>query len=154
MKATKLTLIAAMAKNRIIGLNGKMPWHCPEDLQHFKSLTLGKTIIMGRKTFDSLGRLLPQRKHIVLSRQTNWQHEGVTVVANLLDAIALCKADNQEAFVIGGGQVYQQALVLADTLQLTFIDLEVAGDTVFPEWSAQDWQEIQRTEHVVTFERA
>lgn len=163
MNATKLTLIAAMAKNRVIGLNGKMPWHCPEDLQHFKSLTLGKPIIMGRKTFDSLGRLLPQRKHIVLSRQTNWQHEGVTVVANLLDAIALCKADNQEAFVIGGGQIYQQALALADTLQLTFIDLEVAGDTAFPEWSAQDWQETQRTEHVgdnglkyafVTFERA
>jgi dihydrofolate reductase len=162
MNATKITLIAAMAKNRVIGLNGKMPWHCPEDLQHFKSLTLGKTIIMGRKTFDSLGRLLPQRKHIVLSRQSNWQHEGVTVVANLLDAIALCKADNQEAFVIGGGQVYQQALALADRLQLTFIDLEVAGDTVFPEWPAQDWQETQCTEHVgdnglkyafVTFER-
>ncbi len=86
----------------------------------------------------------------------------MTVAANLLDAIALCKAENQDAFVIGGGQVYQQALALADTLKLTFIDLEVAGDTVFPEWSAQDWQETQRTEHVgdnglkyafVTFER-
>lgn len=162
MNAPTITLIAAMAKNRVIGLNGKMPWHCPEDLQHFKHLTLGKTIIMGRKTFDSLGRLLPQRKHIVLTRQANWQHESVMVAANLVDAIAFCKAENQNAFVIGGGEIYQQALVLADTLQLTFIDLEVAGDTLFPEWSVYEWQETQRTEYVsdnglkyafVTFER-
>ena len=128
MNATKLTLIAAMAKNRIIGLNGKMPWHCPEDLQHFKSLTLGKSIIMGRKTFDSLGRLLPQRKHIVLSRQSNWQHEGVTVVANLLDAIVLCKADNQEAFVIGGGQIYQQALEADPESKAATINIEITKE--------------------------
>jgi dihydrofolate reductase len=136
-----LHLIAAMAHDQVIGFEGTMPWHSPEDLAHFKALTSGQTIIMGRKTFDSLGRLLPNRRHIVITRQTDWSHEGVAVAANLLQALTIA-GDASKAFIIGGAQIYTESLPYAQFLHLTYIDLEATGDTRFPivDWS--QWHTI------------
>lgn len=144
---TKVSLIAAMANDRIIGKDNDMPWHMPADLQHFKKVTLGKPVIMGRKTFESIGRPLPGRKNVVITRNTQWQHEGVEVVCSPDEAMALV-ADVEEVMIIGGGNIYQQFLPLADTLYLTFIDLEVTGDTQFPDWqSVATWREVESEAH-------
>lgn len=144
---TKVSLIAAMANDRIIGKDNDMPWHMPADLQHFKKVTLGKPVIMGRKTFESIGRPLPGRKNVVITRNTQWQHEGVEVVCSPDEAMSLV-ADVEEVMIIGGGNIYQQFLPLADTLYLTFIDLEVAGDTQFPDWqSVATWREVESEAH-------
>lgn len=141
---TKLSLIAAMANNRVIGKDNDMPWHMPADLKHFKSVTMGKPVIMGRRTFDSIGRPLPGRKNIVITSNEAWSHEGVDVVHTPADALALV-ADLPEVMVIGGGKVYRHFLPMADTLYLTFIDLDVEGDTQFPDWSGvAQWQQIEK----------
>lgn len=136
---TRMTLVAAMAQDNVIGLDNAMPWHLPEDLKHFKATTLGKPVIMGRKTFDSIGRPLPGRQNIVITRQADWQHEGVTVVHSLPDALALA-ANVEEVCIVGGAEIYRQALPLADRLCLTHIDLAVAGDARFPAFPAEEWQ--------------
>jgi dihydrofolate reductase len=142
----KIALIAAMARNRVIGNNNSLPWHLPEDLQGFKRITLGKPLIMGRKTFDSIGRPLPGRINIVLSRQQGWQREGVLVVADLDQAIARARelADPacEEIMVIGGEQVYRQALPLAHRLYLTLVDIEMAGDAWFPDLDVRHWRQV------------
>jgi dihydrofolate reductase len=139
---TKISLIAAMAKDRVIGKDNDMPWHLPADLQHFKKVTLGKPVIMGRRTFDSIGRPLPGRKNIVISRNQQWSHEGVDVVSSPELALELV-SDVEEVMIIGGGNIYQQFLPQADTLYLTFIDLQVDGDTRFPDWlEVADWQQV------------
>nr|WP_211183607.1 type 3 dihydrofolate reductase [Pseudoalteromonas arctica] len=136
-------MIAAMAKNRVIGQSNKMPWHLPADLQHFKAVTMNKPVIMGRKTFESIGRPLPGRRNIVISRNTDYTAAGVDVVISPEDAISLvCESD--EVMVIGGGNVYQQFLKSADRLYLTFIDLDVAGDTQFPDYEqSANWQVVE-----------
>ncbi|SCK06145.1 dihydrofolate reductase [Vogesella sp. LIG4] len=134
-----LTLVAAMAHDNVIGIDNTLPWHLPEDLKHFKAVTLGKPVIMGRKTFDSIGRPLPGRLNIVITRQQDWQHEGVSVAHSLEAALALAGAA-EEVCVIGGANLYEQALPLADKLCLTHIALEVAGDARFPRWQAEQWQ--------------
>ena len=138
---TTITLVAAMAEGNVIGLNNTMPWHLPEDLKHFKATTLGKPVIMGRKTFDSIGRPLPGRQNIVITRQADWQRDGVTVVHSLPDALALA-ANVDEVCVIGGADVYRQALPLADRLCLTHITLSVVGDATFPQWQADEWLSV------------
>ncbi|NMM40046.1 type 3 dihydrofolate reductase [Pseudoalteromonas arctica] len=139
----KISMIAAMAKNRVIGQSNKMPWHLPADLQHFKAVTMNKPVIMGRKTFESIGRPLPGRRNIVISRNTDYTAAGVDVVISPEDAISLvCESD--EVMVIGGGNVYQQFLKSADRLYLTFIDLDVAGDTQFPDYEqSANWQVVE-----------
>jgi len=144
----KISMIVAMAENRVIGLGNKMPWHLPADLMFFKRVTLGKPVIMGRKTFQSIGRPLPGRKNIVLSRDENLQIEGVTCVQTVEQALALAEGCD-EVMVIGGATIYEQFLPQADRLYLTFIDLKTAGDTHFPDYlMVADWQEVQREEHL------
>lgn len=134
----KIALIAAMANNRVIGKDNQMPWHLPEDLRHFKAMTLGKPIVMGRKTFDSIGRALPGRHNIVISRQEGLVIEGTTCVSSF-EAAMKAAGDVEELVVIGGGQLYEATLVLADKLYLTEINLDVDGDTYFPEWNDGSW---------------
>ncbi len=138
-----ISLVAAMAKNRVIGLNNQMPWHLPADLKHFKAVTLGKPILMGRKTFESIGKALPGRRNIVISRNSHYLAEGCEVVKSIEEALELT-ANEEEVMVIGGGFLYQAFIDRANRLYLTFIDLETQGDTYFPEFEAFDLTELNR----------
>ncbi|MDB1122267.1 type 3 dihydrofolate reductase [Vibrio algarum] len=135
----KISMIAAMAKNRVIGKENQMPWHLPADFVWFKRCTLGKPVIMGRKTYDSIGRPLPGRQNIVISRDTSLKIEGVDCVSSIEEAIEMA-SDQNEIMIIGGGSIYQACLEKANCLYLTFIDLDVEGDTQFPDWK-QGWRE-------------
>lgn len=139
----KIAMIAAMANNRVIGKDNKMPWHLPEDLRHFKALTLGKPVVMGRKTYESIGRPLPSRHNIVISRQADLQIEGVTTVTSFAQA-KLAAGDCEELIVMGGGQLYAELLQQSDILYLTEISLDVEGDTYFPNWDDGSWLEVSR----------
>jgi dihydrofolate reductase len=139
-----LTLVAAMGRNRVIGRDGDMPWHFSEDLKHFKRTTIGGVMIMGRKTFDSIGRPLPGRRSIVVTRSSDWSHEGVEVAHSLDEALTLA-GSGARVFVVGGGEIYAQALPLATRLVLTEIDDAPDGDTFFPDWSRDEWTEKSRT---------
>lgn len=145
-----IALIAAMANNRVIGRDNQLPWHIAEDLRFFKRMTLGKPLIMGRNTFESLGRPLPGRPHIVISRNPDYQPAGVERAATLEAAIArateLAQASSaDEIMVIGGAQVYAAALPYARRIYLTLVDAEVAGDTHFPAIDSALWREVSRT---------
>ncbi|WP_241426350.1 dihydrofolate reductase [Geobacter benzoatilyticus] len=137
-----VTIIAAMAENRVIGKDGAMPWHIPDDLARFKSITMGHPVIMGRKTFESLGRPLPGRQNIVLTRREGYAPEGVTVARTLDEALELAGAA-REVFICGGGEVYREVLPLAGRILLTVIHDAYEGDTVFPEIPG-DFQEMER----------
>lgn len=145
----KISLIAAMAKNRVIGKDNKMPWHIPSELKYFKKITLGKPIVMGRRTFESLGGPLPGRKNIVLSNRTDRsenQKEHVVWVSGIKQAIAAA-GPVEELMVIGGGKIYETFLPLADRLYVTQVELNVDGDTYFPDFNAvADWHEVERQE--------
>ena len=130
---SRLSLIVAMAKNRTIGVNNTLPWRCPEDLKHFKALTMGHHMIMGRKTFDSIGRLLPGRTTVVVTRDRNLQIEGCLMANSLPDAIAAC-ANDEKIFIVGGAEIYAQALEHIDTLYITEIQQAIEGDAHFPEF--------------------
>lgn len=140
----KLSLIAAMAHNRVIGHKNQLPWHLPADLQHFKAITLGKPIIMGRKTFEAIGKPLPNRTNIVMTTNSSWSAEGVVVVGSWEQALKAC-GSAEEAMVIGGEQLYRQALPRADKLYITLIDADIQGDAFFPDWSVSDWHEVERS---------
>ena len=140
---TILSMIVAHANNRVIGKENDMPWHLPADLAYFKKTTLGKPIIMGRKTFESIGRPLPGRKNIVISRNADYQHDGIEVVTSVEEALK-CAGDIEEVMVIGGGAIYQHCLPAANRLYITHIDADIAGDTYFPEYSTDsDWQLVK-----------
>jgi dihydrofolate reductase len=187
----KIAMIAAMTKLRVIGLNNDMPWHLPDDLKFFKAKTVGKPVIMGRKTFESIGaKPLPNRPNIVISRNPDWAagclakwaNKGVFVFASVDLALRALPAivdtqdspglvnstvnglggdtlednsledngsedDNFEVIIMGGGQLYQQMLPLADRLYLTLIDADIAGDTYFPDWAGMAWREVERIHH-------
>lgn len=136
----KISMVAAMAKARIIGKDNAMPWHLPADFAWFKKVTMGKPVVMGRKTFESIGRPLPGRHNIVISRNADYHAEGITVVADI-NAAKRAAGDVDELMVIGGGSIYAACLADADRLYLTFIDLDVEGDTQFPDWG-ESWQEV------------
>lgn len=140
----QLSIIVAWAKGGVIGVDNKLPWHLPEDLRHFKSLTMGKPMIMGRKTYDSIGRPLPGRTSIVVTRQLGWHPEGVVVVHSVAEALVraadFLSADNKEVMVIGGADIYRQLLPEACRIYLTEVDIEVAGDAVFPQLQWSQWQ--------------
>jgi len=146
---TRISIIVAMAKNRTIGINNTLPWRCPEDLKHFKALTMGHHMIMGRKTFDSIGKPLPGRTTVVVSRNKSLKIEGCTIAHSLQEAVAACAGDT-EIFVVGGAELYTQALPLADRLYLTEIQQDIAGDAFFPSFSLNNWQEISRERHSQT----
>ncbi|MEJ2765823.1 type 3 dihydrofolate reductase [Photobacterium sp. MCCC 1A19761] len=136
----KISMIAAMAHDRVIGKDNAMPWHLPADFAWFKQATMGKPVVMGRKTFESIGRPLPGRHNIVISRNPDFQADGVTVVNDIAAAKAAAGSVD-ELMIIGGGAIYTACLAQADRLYLTFIDVEVTGDTRFPDWG-EGWQEV------------
>ena len=141
-----ISIIVAMAKDRVIGKDNEMPWHLPADLQHFRKMTSGKPIIMGRKTYESIGRPLPKRHNIIISRNSDYEVEGCDVV-NSLDAALEVAGDVEEIFIIGGGFLYDQTIDAADRLYLTFIDLEIDGDTFFPEYEHLNIKKIASEAH-------
>ena len=134
-----ISLIAAVARNRVIGAGNRLIWHISEDPRHFKTITSGHPVIMGRKTFESLGRPLPNRTNVVISRQTDYRAEGCIVVDSLVNALLLFPAA-EEVFIIGGAQIYAQALPLADRFYLTEVGADYSGDTYFPEWDRSEWR--------------
>ena len=136
----RLSLIVAMAKNRVIGANNRIPWHLPNELKLFKSLTMGHHIVMGRKTYESIGRLLPGRTTVIVTRQQDYTVEGAIVAHSVAEAIAACK-DDAEVFVIGGADLFRETLPIADRLYLTTVDAEPEGDTFMPEFDADEWKE-------------
>jgi dihydrofolate reductase len=133
-----ISLIAAMAENRVIGRGAQLPWRLPADMKHFKGLTVGHTVIMGRKTFDTLNGPLPNRRNVVVTRDREYRREGVNVVYCLADAIRLAGQDD-EVFVVGGGEIYKEALPLADRLYLTVVHTTADGDVFFPEFELCQW---------------
>ena len=139
-----ISIIVAIASNNTIGSANSMPWHLPEDFRHFKQVTMGKAVIMGRKTYESIGRPLPGRRNIVITRNTALRIEGCEMASSLDEAIALCNPA-EENFIIGGGEIYRQAMPLADKLYITHIAAEFEGDTRFPTIGSE-WQEIAREE--------
>ena len=147
----RIILIAAVAKNGVIGVDGGLPWHLPDDLRRFKAVTRGHQVVMGRRTFEGLPGALPQRRNYVVTRQEGYRAEGVEVVHSLEEAIARAEACATSAddplYVLGGAVLYQAAMPIADCLDLTLIDAEIAGDTVFPAFSMDDWVEIESSDH-------
>jgi dihydrofolate reductase len=143
-----LSLIVAMTEQRVIGRNNALPWHLSEDLKRFKQITMGHPIIMGRKTFESIGRPLPGRQNIVLTREKR-EIPGVTVVSTLDDALRAAGANQGEVFVVGGAEVFKMALPMADKIHLTLIRETIAGDVLFPEvdWD-RDFEIVERSDHV------
>jgi dihydrofolate reductase len=158
-----ISIIVAMASNRVIGANNTMPWRCPEDLKYFKSLTMGHHMIMGRKTFDSIGKPLPGRTTVIVTRNRDLKIEGCMVLHSLDEAIAACKNDD-EIFIVGGAELYQIALPVVNKLYITEIQQEIDGDTYFPEFDKTKWRETAREKrhqdapqslsyHFVTYQR-
>jgi len=136
----RLSLIAAMAKNRVIGRQGDIPWKIPGEQKIFKKITLGHAVIMGRKTFESLDQPLRGRTNIIVTRQKDFRAEGCKVAHDLASAIKCCPADEDEAFICGGGQLYHEALPLADRIYLTVINRDIPGDTYFPDFSLTEFR--------------
>lgn len=142
----KISLIAAMDKNRVIGKAGQLIWHLPADLRFFKTKTIGKPVIMGRKTFESIGRALPERKNIIITRQTNFNPSDCEVVHSLQEALANA-SDAEEVMIIGGAEIFNQSLEFADQMFLTLIDHEFEGDSYFPEWDEEEWKVVTEEFH-------
>lgn len=134
-----------MARNRVIGRNNKLIWHLPADLRHFKNTTLGNPVIMGRKTFESMGKALPGRTNIIVTRQEGYTAPGCLITNSLTDALKV--APPGEVFIAGGGEIYRQALPLADRMYITVVDHEFEGDTFFPEFAAEQWQLVEERVH-------
>jgi dihydrofolate reductase len=140
---SRISLIVAMAKNHTIGINNTLPWRCPEDLKHFKALTMGHHMIMGRKTFDSIGKALPGRTTVIVTRNQNLSIEGCVIAHSLQDAINACAGD-EEIFIVGGADLYEQSLSLVNTMYVTEIQQDVLGDAHFPEFDRSLWQVTSR----------
>ncbi|MFC5560328.1 type 3 dihydrofolate reductase [Ureibacillus thermophilus] len=145
-----ISLIVAHDKNRVIGYNNQMPWHLPGDLKYFKETTMGKPLIMGRKTFESIGRPLPGRRNIVITRNKEYHHEGIEVASSLEEALKLA-GNAEEIMVIGGEQIFKLALPIADRLYITQIHHEFKGDTYFPEYG-DEWKIVSASEKYETKE--
>ncbi len=144
----KISLIVAASENNVIGNKGAIPWHLPDDLKFFRTVTKGHPVIMGRKTYESIGQPLPERLNIVVTRNPSYTAEGCTVVTSLPEALALAqKSEQKEAFIIGGGELYKEAISYADRIYITKVHTNVAGDAFFVEIDAKDWHEIGRDPH-------
>ena len=142
-----ITLIVAMGKNREIGKENQLLWHLPKDLKHFKELTSGHPIIMGRKTYESIGKPLPNRTNIVISRKNDWFEEGILIVGSIKEAVKFAKKIDEEVFVIGGGNIYEQTIDLADKLEVTLVDAVLDADTFFPKINEKVWQKTNEERH-------
>jgi dihydrofolate reductase len=141
-----VSLLAAVADSGVIGRDGQLPWHLPADLRRFRRLTTGRTIVMGRKTHDAIGRPLPQRRTIVLTRQADYHAEGVEVARSLNEALRVA-AGEEEVFVVGGGEIYREALAVADRMYLTIVHAELPGDVRFPEFDLAEWRLVEQVDH-------
>lgn len=150
-----ISLIAAIAENRVIGAHNKLLWQLPDDLKRFKELTRGHPVIMGRKTYESIGRPLPGRKNIVITHKVGLEISGCEVVSSLDEAIASAKSGMpEEIFIIGGGEIYRQAMATADRMYLTHVHASPTGDVLFPEFDASEWKVIEEEEHPVDKDHA
>ena len=143
----QITIVVAISENNAIGKDNQLLWHLPADLKHFKNKTTGKTIIMGRKTYDSIGKPLPNRRNIVITRQQGLQFAGIEVVNSLDEGLALCKDEN-EVFIIGGAEIYKQALPLVDKIELTRVHQEFEADAFFPDLDQETWKETWKEDHL------
>ena len=156
--AKRLVMVAAVAENRVIGRDDDMPWHLPEDLKHFRAVTRDNTVVMGRVTFEGIGHPLPYRSNIVVTRQTGWSADGVFVAGSIEDAIELAKGFEGDIMIIGGAEVYAQAMPYADVQVLTEVHRSVQGDRFYPDFDRADWTETEREDHedlsFVRYERA
>ncbi len=149
----QIVMVVAMAENRVIGRDNDLPWRLPDDMRHFVALTRGKPIVMGRKNFESIGRALPNRLNIVMTRDQDWQHAGCTVVHDAEAALAAA-GDVPEIAIIGGAEIYAAFLPIADRIELTRVRAEIEGDTLFPAFEGPDWQLQQTTHHPADAEHA
>ena len=141
-----LSLIVAVSKNNVIGVDNRLLWHMPADLKHFKTTTMGSPVIMGRKTYESIGKPLPGRTNIVVTRNEDFEADGCTVANTLQEAVDLCEKE-KEVFIIGGGEVYKQAIHTADRIYITRIDHLFEGDTHFPEINFSEWKLVKYEKH-------
>jgi dihydrofolate reductase len=139
----QIAIVVAMARNRTIGINNTLPWRCPDDLRHFRALTMGHHLIMGRKTFRSIGRPLPGRTTVVVSRDSSLVLDGCVIANSISDALAKCVPD-EKVFVVGGAEIYGQTLNIANVMYLTEIQKDVDGDATFPQFDREAWQEVSR----------
>ena len=142
-----INIVVAKASNNVIGAKNDLIWHLPNDLKHFKSITSGHPIIMGRKTFESLGRPLPNRTNIVVTRDQNWNAEGIEIASSLAKAIESAKKIDDDIYIIGGGNIYKQAMEFTDVLYITEVHHEFDGDTYFPEIDSDEWEEMDDEEY-------
>jgi dihydrofolate reductase len=142
-----VVLVAAVADNGVIGVDGQLPWHLPDDLAHFRRVTTGNVVIMGRKTFESIGRPLPRRTNVVVTRQPGWTADGVIAVSSLDEALEVAEEYDGEAMVIGGAQIYALAMPLADAQVLTEVHQEPDGDVRYPPFDRAEWEETAREPH-------
>ncbi len=142
-----ITIVVAMGKNREIGKNNQLLWHLSKDLKHFKDLTSGHPIIMGRKTYESIGKPLPNRTNIVISKKDDWFEEGILIVGSVKEAVKFAKKIDEEVFIIGGGNIYEQTIDLADKLEVTLVDAELEADTFFPKINEKIWRKIGEENH-------
>jgi len=138
------TLIAAVSLNKVIGSNGSIPWHIPEDLKYFQSNTLYSTVIMGRNTYESIGKPLPNRKNIVITSSNN-KFQGIEIYSNIEDLIESLKNSEDEIFIIGGEKIYSEFMPLANKMLITEVKIEIEGDSFFPEWDPNEWTETHRS---------
>lgn len=138
-----ISLIAAIGRNKVIGRDNSLPWKLPEDMKRFKELTSGKPVIMGRKTFESIGKPLPNRKNIILTREKNYKVDDCVVVNSVDEALKAAKG-SEEVMIIGGAQIYKEFLPIANKMYLTFIDEDFEGDAYFPEFDRKEWKEVSR----------
>ena len=146
-RAKKVVLVAAVATNGVIGLDGDIPWSIPEDLKHFRAVTKGNTVVMGRRTFESIGHPLPFRTNVVVTRDPSWSFDGVFTASSVESAIQLAQRFEGDVMIIGGAQVYAAALPLAEVQILTEVHQSPEGDTFYPEFDSSDWQEGHREPH-------
>ncbi|MFZ0013532.1 MAG: dihydrofolate reductase [Acidimicrobiia bacterium] len=153
----RTVIVAAVAGNGVIGVDGDLPWRIPDDMARFKELTMGEALVMGRETFESIGRPLPGRTTVVLTRRPDWSHPGVEVAHSLQEALDMASSLGLDVFVSGGAEVYRAALDVADRLELTEVDTEPQGDTFFPDVDWSKWREVSRDPHpgftFVTYDR-
>ncbi len=146
----RISLIAAMSQNRVIGIDGSLPWHLPADLQHFKKLTLGKSIVMGRKTYESIAKPLPGRQNLILSKDANYTVPGCIVLNSVEDVESYCKQTQQEELcVIGGAQIYSLFLAKAQYIYMTKVMVTITGDTYFPLLDTEEWSVVEEETHLV-----
>ncbi|MCG2793317.1 MAG: dihydrofolate reductase [Weeksellaceae bacterium] len=142
-----ITIIAAIGRNNALGKDNQLLWRLPEDLKHFKSLTENHPVVMGRKTYESIGKPLPKRTNIVVSRRENWFEEDILIVSKLKEALKFAKKIDEDVFIIGGGDIYKQTMDLADRLEITFVDEDFEADTFFPNIDMKIWQKTNEEFH-------